>query len=233
MKIIEFDARGECIKVCESILSLSDSSYFKNILNDLNESNKIFIDCDGDVLRHILAYIETGYISTYRYNPKYMKKMFEKFDVPINGKIKVKQEVKQDIKQDIKQEIKQDIKQDIKQEVKHRIRIREKHDEIEINVVNEIKKFIKKYDSYQFNINVKVLHQNNPEFHSQNNELIFLLPFIKFREMKNVSKSEILINNFKKQLSTSNYKVTDINFTYYIGNIDIYITFTREIEEGY
>ncbi len=89
-EIITIDARGELIKVYKSTLALTTSPVFKNLIGDgdfcqnkKQDDGSYFIDCDGDVFRHLLAYIEMGIFPTVRYSPRYLKEICDKFAIPI------------------------------------------------------------------------------------------------------------------------------------------------------
>jgi hypothetical protein len=199
-KIIELETRDGCIKVYESVLSLSDSLFFKHVLKYLKESNKnkIFIDCDSNILKYILAYTETGRFPTNKYDLIYLKKIFNKFGIQI------------------------DIKNKISDKIKQTKQTKEQNRE-DVDIYLEIKNFIKKYSNLpEFDISIKFIALSTSSIHSYDNKLIFSLPLLNIEEVKNISYDE-----FVKKLSTSDYIVTGIGSESSTDTIIIDITFTN------
>jgi hypothetical protein len=85
--IVKIDARGKIIKVYKHILM--NSMYFRNIFDEVKfgttakqEDGSYFIDCDADIFRELLAYMETKtFKSPMMFNSKYIKFMTDKFGV--------------------------------------------------------------------------------------------------------------------------------------------------------
>ena len=90
-EIILLDARGQIYKVCESVLRLSQ--YFNNMLgNGKFEGSKkqkdgsYYVDCDIEVLKLLIGFIETDILLHCQYDIKYLKKIFAKFGVDLEYK---------------------------------------------------------------------------------------------------------------------------------------------------
>lgn len=103
-EIITLDARGKKIKIYKSTLALSGSAYFKGIIGESGfktspqNDGSYFIDCDKKIFENMISYIETGYIRDTDINPKYISKIFRKFDIPSNTeKSKDKEKIKRDL----------------------------------------------------------------------------------------------------------------------------------------
>lgn len=113
-KII-LNARGKKITIYKSLLLSSKSSYFLNLVGEgkfkanPEKDGSFFVDFDIDVLRVILAYLETGEISTSTYTSSYLFKIFEKAGIDINeirknSKVKLEQRMKLREKENTKKE---------------------------------------------------------------------------------------------------------------------------------
>jgi hypothetical protein len=90
-KIILLDARGEKYKVCESILKLSQ--YFNNMLggsefkgSKKQDDGSYYVDCDIEVLKLMIGFIETGILLHTRYDMKHLRKIFAKFGIILEYK---------------------------------------------------------------------------------------------------------------------------------------------------
>ena len=89
------NARGVLIEVYKSVLLHSTSPFFRNLLvsnlsfaeSTPREDGSYFIDCDEDVLRSLLSYMEFGLWPTMRYNPTYLKAVCDKFAIDYTPKI--------------------------------------------------------------------------------------------------------------------------------------------------
>lgn len=121
--IIKIDARGKIIKVYKHILM--NSVYFRNIFDvkfkntSIQEDGSYFVDCDADIFKELLAYMETKcFKSPVMYNPKYMKFITDKFGIDWQPK---KREHKVDIMKKNNDKQKMDFKKSLLDFVKKHI----------------------------------------------------------------------------------------------------------------
>lgn len=98
--LIKLDCRGTLIKVYK--YTLAKSVYFCCLLGingsqmaKPQEDGSYFIDCDEDVFRELLCYMEYGFTRTVKFRPEYIKNLCDKFGIESQEKIKLTKEEKE------------------------------------------------------------------------------------------------------------------------------------------
>src|SRR3989304_4625600 len=80
-RVVQLDVRGTKIKVNYFLLASINSAYFRNILK--THKDVYYIDCNADVFNELLGYVETNVMPTNVFNPKYVKAVADKLDIPL------------------------------------------------------------------------------------------------------------------------------------------------------
>ena len=118
-EIILLDARGKKYEVYRSVLILSQ--YFNNMLGEgefkkskKRDDGSYYVDCDIEILKLMIGYIETGILRYSRYNTKYLVKIFAKFGINLEYKKHIDPEKKSE--QDIQKLLQQIVTEKIKTE---------------------------------------------------------------------------------------------------------------------
>lgn len=89
--LVKIDCRGEIIKIYKHLLA--KSVYFCFLIKSKEtqqEDGSYYLDCDPDIFRELLAYMETGKLRKTEYAVSYIEAMCDKFGIEHNIKRKKK-----------------------------------------------------------------------------------------------------------------------------------------------
>lgn len=183
---VTLDARGEKIKIYRSLLTLSNSTFFKGILGETGykttpqEDGSYFIDCDKITLENILSYIETGHARDDQINPQYLMKMFEKFDLFVETETETETEILT-----YKQERKNFFKE----------------------VLQALQKMIDARNDDAFEILFEFYNSDGDKFIQKGNTICILCGFKMFGDLANALDSEMIRNEMFKDVKKENYSI--------------------------
>lgn len=229
-QIIKFDVRGKIISTYQSTISRIDSAYFKAILgvSGFKQTPQIdgsyFVDCNPDIFRWILGFIETGEYPHTDYNLKYIRKVCEKFDIPLKISIKKKVLIRDRIIKHLKETLKNKL---VLQKPLH-VFLEFIH--FKENKTIQIVQGNTKENIYLF----RHVNYNDGSFKTQRHykqtdiTISFKLPSESYREIKRTLNSNNLTDEFFSDFNIDNHSVT-IELVNTINKFGLVLSFEPKI----